>query len=240
MRIDAPPHSKPRGAVFDLKLRVPPHMFARSAAHPDPSVALTIHACDAPPRAPSDARAAPPDTPSRSPPYIMTLACVALLMAPLMCAEEPLSPAVYLVVSPVCVHVVLLYYHWNVVHPSHYQLIHVTLASLAFVIGGAGAVMYLFAVGDNRAAFSFPCISIALCVGVCDLMFIVPKGMVARVISCTVCGVLVVLLSCFALISSVPLSHQCYKSACVPLLYLVWQALPRESREPSDTQDTGA
>jgi hypothetical protein len=139
---------------------------------------------------------------------------------------EQWAAPVYLGISPICSHIVLLYYHQNPIQPSYHQMSHIILAMLAFAIGGIGAIMILHLPADKHTVYAFPFISGGLCIGVCDLMIILPKGVVARVISCTVCAVLVVVLACFTMVSTLPIAYECYKSTCVPLLYLVWQSTP--------------
>ena len=227
MRIEYPPHStKGRGATLDLKVRLPPHMMmAKAVAEAPPAIVLA-------PQGPVESKR------HTHPHRILALGCIAILLLPVMCIEESWAAVAYLCVSPLCAHVVLLYYHRNPTVPARHHHIHIATSMVAFAIGGVSAIITASAQAEDYHAFAFPCMSAALCIGACDFIFILPKGVVARVISCTACGVLIVVLACLSLVSPPLIAHQCYKSTCIPLLYLSWQSQP--NAEAVRAQDEGA
>ena len=145
------------------------------------------------------------------------VACV-LLLVPLVGVEQPWSAITYLVLSPSGAHVVLLY------HYEHPKLRYcVPLSALAFSIASGGSVASLILPPESRLGIVFPCISASLFLGSLVMLLAMDTSDIANVISCTACGMWILVLACTPAVTSPAIAFHCYRCTSVPILFMFWR-----------------
>ena len=220
MLFQAQHHHPGGGLAVDLRVRMPPHIAQR-----------LLLAQQQPP--PAAAAAEPPDhhhhpaaaAASSSPPtavvafVVASLATEGLLAA---AAEWPRGAAcAQLAGAPLTVAAMAAF---NVTH-SRARPATLALGMLACVLGNGGAVALVSA---SPAASSVPgraLVSAGIGLGAAQLLMLTAKTNVVRVMMSTACAVVTALLAAAAPCLADPaLGGRCWQSACVPLLWLLWEA----------------
>ena len=149
------------------------------------------------------------------------LACSAML-APLMGFGLAWSAPMYLLVSPLGVHVILNFHRQS---GAHHVMQGFCMATLAFVFGSLAAVCICIFPRIPPHPSVYPIATAGIIIGTGQLILVLNKQDIIRVMLCTSCAVLIVVLACTALLVSETLAPLCYRSTSIPLLFLFWQTM---------------
>lgn len=222
-------------ASLDLKLRFPPHLLQKlSSANTTTAAAATL----TPSVNNTSLKSEPPrhttaTTTERDKGYVVPmLACIALIV-PLMGIGHHWSAPGYLIISPVPVHHVL---SCTAQHHAHKGLSAV-LGATAFTVGAAAAIMSCLCEQDNFHKFVYPLLSASVALGAVQLILILNKTDVAKVMVCTACAMLVGVMALVAPFMSDSIAFSCYKGVCVPLLFLFWNTLHSKTVAPLSSNE---
>lgn len=165
------------------------------------------------------------------------IACI-ILIIPLMGIGHHWAAPGYLIISPVPTYCIL---SCTSRQPAHKNLAHasIILGATAFTVGAAAAIASCICIKDiandydihttstvtNYNKLVHPLLSTSITIGIAQLILILNKTDVAKVMVCTACAMLVGVMVIVAPFMSNSIALSCYRGVCVPLLFLFWNTL---------------
>lgn len=156
------------------------------------------------------------------------LACVALLVS-LMLIEYDYAYPLFLVLSPMGSYVIL---DFRANSNTYYARAGFAMASIALSTGCAAAVVQSSAVLHAYVHMVKPMVTFSIQCGICQMMLVLNKSDIPRVMLCTACAVICSVLALAPLISTNSIGNRCFQGCVLPILFLFWQSLDQQRTVP--------
>lgn len=143
-----------------------------------------------------------------------------------MFIEYAYSAPLYILISPMSSYAIL-----DVLARSSAQHARVgfIMASISILAGELAAVVQSSVVLHPYGYVVAPTITTSIVCGVCQMMLVLNKSDIPRVMLCTACAVICGVLAFVPLLSSNSIGIRCYQGCVFPILFLYWQTLDRNA-----------
>jgi len=135
-----------------------------------------------------------------------------------------IASCLYLCLMPISAHYLQLFSYTFSVHSYASKLISCVLCCLCIVLGNIAAILFLVQDPGNVSQLPFFFLSSALSIGSLQLLFLLEKGSIFRVMFCTAIAVLVVTLCILAFQASSSVNgKRFYQTASFPFILLFFE-----------------
>ena len=149
-----------------------------------------------------------------------TLAC-ALLVAPLMMYDYWYSAPLYLAISPLATYVILDFRNRS---SSHHARTGMKMAVVSLLTAELAAIVHCTPDLHVFRASIRPLMTSSIVCGITQMMLVLNKTDIPRVMICTACAVIGAVLSFAPLFTTISIGSRCFQCCALPILFLFWQS----------------
>jgi uncharacterized membrane protein len=139
----------------------------------------------------------------------------------LMMFDYWFSAPFYLSVSPISTYIILDFRSRST---SSHAREGWWLACTALFVGGLAAIVRNCDVLQSFRTAVQPSVTFSILCGIVQLMLVLNKSNIPRVMLCTACGVICAVLAIVPIFTPGPISVRCYQGCALPILFLFWQS----------------
>ena len=149
-----------------------------------------------------------------------TLAC-ALLVVPLMMYDYWYSAPLYLAISPLATYVILDFRNRS---SSHHARTGMKLAVVSLLTAELAAIVHCTSDLHVFRASIRPLMTSSIVCGITQMMLVLNKNDIPRVMVCTSCAVICAVLAFAPLFTTISIGSRCFQCCALPILFLFWQS----------------